>query len=57
MRLDHNSCLAVTSFVRFDVAGQSVGPLKMESLRCPDTSVNNDQATARKIPEEFFVVL
>jgi len=54
MRLGHNLCLAVASFVRFDVAGQSVPPLKMEPLRCPETSVTNYQATARNIPEDFF---
>ena len=57
MRLGHNLCLAVASFVRFDVAGQSVPPLKMEPLRCPETSVTNYQATARNIPEDFFFCL
>jgi hypothetical protein len=57
MRLDLNLCLAVASFVRFDVAGQGVGPLKIEPLRCSETSVNNNEATARNIPEEFFVAV
>jgi hypothetical protein len=57
MRLDLNLCLALASFVRFDVAEQGVGPFKIEPLRCPETSVNNKQATAHNIPEEFFVAV
>ena len=57
MRLDHNLCLAVASFGRFDVAVLRVGPLDMEPLRCPETSVTNYQATARNMPEELFFCL
>ena len=56
IRLDHNLCSAVMRVVRFDVSGQSVGPLKMKPLRCPETSVANYQATARSIPDAYFLL-